>query len=230
MSARTTRPPRAPSTSRTPPEPPVLGGRASRARSAPGEGSPSLRASRARARSRASFRGSSHRWRRRRRRRPRHWKRRLQGRRAARHRRLEPESAARRLQGIRPGGSLCVTVGAAGSRMLEKCESELSPQRTVPPGLEHPCKWGFCGAQRGTGGGTPVLRRSRLTRLVTSETASLIRRKCSARPSRRRDLEVGTDLACKPEVDLAVAWDGSRTLGVKAREVWLPPSRNNRAP
>ena len=42
--------------------------------------------------------------------------------------------------------------------------------------------------------------------------------RCSPRSGRRRDAEVGADLAGEPEVDLAVTRDGRRALGVEAPE------------
>ena len=95
-----------------------------------------------------------------------------------------------------------------------------------PPGLEHACYSAFykvCGGTPCAQAVTPdAFGRLRPTPLLGGER--------SARPVRRRNPEVGADLACQPEVNLAVAWDGARTLGVGAPEAVLPPSRNNRIP
>jgi hypothetical protein len=53
----------------------------------------------------------------------------------------------------------------------------------------------------------------------------------SARPARRRDAEIGADLAHEPEIDLAIARHGCRALGVEAPEAVVAAFRaGSRAP
>lgn len=66
-------------------------------------------------------------------------------------------------------------------------------------------------------------RRSSCAFICSAETAS-------ARPARRRNPEIGADLAGEVEIDLAMARHGARALGVEAQKLWFPPSRRSRAP
>jgi hypothetical protein len=71
-----------------------------------------------------------------------------------------------------------------------------TPERADSDGLERPPR-------------TPLATRSGFRSAVP---------RVSARPARRRDAEIGADLAHEPEIDLAIARHGCRALGVEAPE------------